>query len=178
MTEILPIPGFEGFYSVTDDGHVYSEPRLVNGKGNKPKRVGGYWLKSSPNPFGYPHVNLYKFGKVYSRCVHVLVAEAFIGPRPGGMEVCHNNGDCTDNRVSNLRWDTRSANRQDALRHGTHKPSPGSRNGRSKLVEDQVIEIRHWYAIGEISQKELAEYYAVKPSLISQIVNRKIWRHI
>ena len=44
------------------------------------------------------------------RYVHVLVAEAFIGKRPPGLEVCHGDNDPTNNDVSNLRWDTRSSN--------------------------------------------------------------------
>lgn len=42
--------------------------------------------------------------------VHVLVAEAFIGPRPPGQEVCHGDNNPTNNYVENLRWDTRSQN--------------------------------------------------------------------
>lgn len=42
--------------------------------------------------------------------VHQLVAEAFLGHHLGGLEVCHNDGDPTNNRVENLRWDTRSSN--------------------------------------------------------------------
>lgn len=52
--------------------------------------------------------------------LHRVVLDAFIGPRPKGMEACHANGDPTDNRLVNLRWDTRSANAADSVRHGTH----------------------------------------------------------
>ncbi|AEK09646.1 HNH endonuclease [Mycobacterium phage Mozy] len=52
--------------------------------------------------------------------VHVLVLEAFVGPRPEGMNACHNNGIPNDNRVENLRWDTPSENNRDLIRHGTH----------------------------------------------------------
>jgi hypothetical protein len=36
------------------------------------------------------------------------------------MECCHYDGDPANNRVGNLRWDTRSSNNLDAVRHGTH----------------------------------------------------------
>lgn len=52
--------------------------------------------------------------------VHTLVLEAFRGPRPIGMECCHNNGNGHDNHLSNLRWDTPSSNNKDKVRHGTH----------------------------------------------------------
>src|SRR5690606_38480338 len=51
---------------------------------------------------------------------HVLVAEAFIGPRPEGAECLHGDGDHTNNMVSNLRWGTKSENQLDSVRHGTH----------------------------------------------------------
>ncbi|MGJ4126743.1 NUMOD4 motif-containing HNH endonuclease [Corynebacterium macclintockiae] len=63
--------------------------------------------------------------------VHVLVAEAFIGKRPPGLEVCHGDNDPTNNDVSNLRWDTRSANVLD-LRKGKSK----CRNGHPWTKEN------------------------------------------
>jgi hypothetical protein len=36
------------------------------------------------------------------------------------MEGCHRNDVPDDNRVENLRWDTRSANVLDSVRNGTH----------------------------------------------------------
>jgi hypothetical protein len=53
--------------------------------------------------------------------VHHLVAVAFIGPRPTGMVICHNNGDSLDNRVENLRYDTQANNIADMhLHRGGH----------------------------------------------------------
>jgi len=49
-------------------------------------------------------------GKFTPVPVHHLVLEVFVGPRPEGTVACHNNGDGYDNRVRNLRWDTRKAN--------------------------------------------------------------------
>lgn len=54
-----------------------------------------------------------------NRYVCHLVLEAFVGPCPEGLECCHNNGNCHDNRLDNLRWDTRQANIVDRDHHGT-----------------------------------------------------------
>jgi hypothetical protein len=51
--------------------------------------------------------------------VHALVAEAFFGPRPEGLEVRHLNGDSRDNRAENLEYATHSENLRDRARHGT-----------------------------------------------------------
>lgn len=52
--------------------------------------------------------------------VHRLVLEAFVGPCPEGMEALHGNAIRNDNRLCNLRWDTKSENSQDRVRHGHH----------------------------------------------------------
>ena len=62
---------------------------------------------------GYNRLRLYKNGKGYNKLVHRLVLEAFEGKCPDGMEACHNNGNKIDNRLENLRWDTRSNNIKD-----------------------------------------------------------------
>lgn len=54
--------------------------------------------------------------------VHRLVLEAFVGPCPEGMEGCHIDGDGTNNRLDNLRWDTHVGNVKDSIRHGTFYP--------------------------------------------------------
>lgn len=36
------------------------------------------------------------------------------------LEVCHNDGDSSNNHVSNLRWDTHSSNQWDQVAHGKH----------------------------------------------------------
>lgn len=69
---------------------------------------------------GYRQVSLWRDGGGHSLFVHALVAQAFIGPRPEGLEVRHLNGDPLDNRPENLAYGTGSDNRADSIRHGTH----------------------------------------------------------
>lgn len=55
-----------------------------------------------------------------NRLVHQVVAEAFHGPRPAGMETRHRDGDVLNNRSDNLVYGTHGDNMDDAVRHGTH----------------------------------------------------------
>jgi hypothetical protein len=69
-----------------------------------------------------------------------LVLTAFVGSRPSGLEGCHRNGDPTDNRLENLRWDTRTANIFDAVAHGTHPFASRTQCPRGHLlVEPNLV---------------------------------------
>jgi hypothetical protein len=61
-----------------------------------------------------------KLGKNNSRLVHILVLEAFVGPRPDGAYGLHWDDDPSNNRVENLRWGTPSENMYDKVRNGRH----------------------------------------------------------
>ena len=75
-------------------------------------------MKLSTHKSGYPFTMGRVGGKQVPLYSHRLVALAWIGPQPEGMEVCHDDGDPTNNHVSNLRWDTHQANASDMVRHG------------------------------------------------------------
>ena len=62
----------------------------------------------------YPHVEIPYGG---SKMVHQIVAEAWLGPRPKRMYICHNNDNKMDARVANLRYDTPAENIRDKVRN-------------------------------------------------------------
>lgn len=105
----LPVVGFEGLYEVSSLGRIKSLPRNT---------TRGGIMKLHLRADGHLDVTLTRNGVQGHRRVHQLVAEAFIGPCPDGMEVCHNDGDAVHNVPSNLRWDTHSANMIDRVKHG------------------------------------------------------------
>lgn len=118
MTEVWrPIPSYPG-YEASDLGRIKSCERVIVratrfGEIRQPIRE--RILK--PGRFSDGREFVVLTGQK-NRQVHRLVLEAFVGPCPPGMEACHNDGDHTNNRLSNLRWDTRSSNMLDLTRHG------------------------------------------------------------
>lgn len=127
----LPVVGYEASYDVSDQGRVRSLARM-DAIG---RSLRGKLLKPGYSGFGYGSVSLYSGGKPRTHLVQHLVATAFHGPRPDGLNVCHNDGDPRNNRASNLRWDTQAANIQDVKDHGHHYLVNRTRCPRGHLLE-------------------------------------------
>ncbi len=114
-------------------------------------------------------------GVSHVRQAHVLILEAFVGPRPDGMVCCHANDNALDNRISNLRWDTNEANYADRDANG--KTARGERNGHAKLLPETVIEIRELAEAGA-TNIQLANEFGVNDRCISMIVTGRSWLHV
>lgn len=119
----LPIVGWEDFYEVSDLGRIRTVPRRVPCKGGKTRQLNQRIRRPSLTNCGYLTITLCADGLIQHRTVHPIVLEAFVGPRPPGMECCHNDGNKANNALSNLRWDTKKANELDAIRIGK-RPDP------------------------------------------------------
>lgn len=165
------VPGAEGKYQVSNLGRVRSldQEWLQRSKlGNlHPHKKKGKVLRPGRMPSGHLSVSLGK--ALGSRTVHSLVMLAFVGPPPDGMEICHGDGDPSNNRLTNLRYDTRAENCIDEYRL--------NRSPRVKLTDDQVREIRK-KADGGAGTIELANQYGVLPSIISAVRHRKTYRWV
>ena len=107
-----------------------------------------------------------------------LVAMAFI-PNPDNLpEVNHIDGDKLNNCVTNLEWCSSKQNARHAWDTGLQKFQRGEQNGRSKLTDEQIREIRKKYT-GEKGQiANLAREYNVSWTLIKLIVTNKNWTHV
>jgi hypothetical protein len=170
----LPVVGFEGRYEVSDHGRVRSLDRVQDTE-TGPRQYRGKAIQPGTVKSGHRLVVL---GKGNSRLVHALVLSAFVGPRPAGYDTLHGDGDPANNRLTNLRWGTRSENMQDAVRHGVHRSGAGrgEANPRAVLSEADVLAIRA--ALGSQSQRQLGEQYGVCRSAIGSISSGRTWSHI
>ena len=157
---------YENYY-VNEEGDVFST------KFNKVRK-----LKQANLGDGYLQINICNNNKVKAIPVHRLVAETFIPNPQKKIDVNHKNGIKSDNRVQNLEWNTRKENMKHAFSIGLLNPSTGKDNGNSKLIEEQVLEIRELYKIKKYNQTKLGKMYCVNQMIISLIVNKKTWKHI
>ena len=119
------------------------------------------------NRYGHQIV---KLGTYRRALVHVLVAEAFIGPKRESQEVRYLNGDPIDNRASNLVYGTRRENQRDQYTYG-------GKHAGGKLSRDDVLAIRALLSEG-VAQKEIAAAYGVSLSQISAIKTRRSFDYI
>lgn len=165
----LPVVGLEKFYEVSDLGHVRTVERMVRSKAGSVRRIRSRVRRHSFLR-GYPAVHLSANGRSYMRTIHVMVLEAFVGPRPSPQhEGCHADGTPTNNALTNLRWGTKKDNKADSFTHGT--AAHGERIGNAKLTVPDVIAIK----ADPAASRQLAARYGVHCSTIRRIRNGRAW---
>ena len=143
---LLNWPGYE----VSNLGRVRSFKKRSGSCGEwtiaeRPQRV----LKPSLSRGngGYRQVRLSRDGRVRTCRVSSLVLRAFVGPRPDGMEVCHNDCNPVNDRLDNLRYDTRTGNRRDGVGEHTVRRLTNKQAGEMKQLATQG------FSDGELAQK-------------------------
>ena len=167
----LPVPGYEGFYEVSDRGRVRSVRHMTRAGWR-----GGRVLKPFPDSDGYLRVNLSCQGEISGlQPVHGLVLLAFAGPPREGQQARHGAGGKLDNRPANLCWGTSLEQSDDKRRDGTM--ACGERQGNAKLTADEVRDIRFRAAYGE-EQACIATRFGISRTHVSRIVLRQSWQHL
>ena len=108
--EFRPVPGYEGYYEVSNFGNVKS---LTNDKILKPCLDGR----------GYYKVTLSKDGKTKTIRIHILVATAFLGHKPDGYKIVvdHIDNNKLNNNLTNLQLITHRENISKDKKNGTSK---------------------------------------------------------
>jgi hypothetical protein len=118
---------------------------------------------------------MYGGGKKHTVQVHTLVLTAFVGPCPAGMECRHLDSNPTNNHISNLQWAYHVTNAADRVPRGT---APiGVKNGRAKLNDEKVREIRKLRAQGW-SQRAIGQLFGVAVATVNDTLCGRNWKHV
>jgi hypothetical protein len=162
--EWRPVVGYEGRYEVSSRGRVRGKYGL---------------LKSRISKIGYDRARLYRpDAKAVEAFVHGLVASAFIGPRPTGMQVNHKDGNKTNNVFENLEYVTALENIRHAMRTGLRPPIKyGDGHGSSRLTSEKVRSMRRLYDAGN-TVYDLGFLFSVAPMTAWRVVSGNSWRFV
>lgn len=126
---------------------------------------------------GYLAVDLCFDGGKRTVSVHVLVADAFLDPRPADHIPNHRDGDRGNNCLSNLEWATQSQNVKHAYAIGL-ADAKGERNGHAKLTATDVLEIRR-LACGRPGEcANLGRRFHVSRRQVADIIKGVAWPHL
>lgn len=125
--------------------------------------------KESSNGYYMLRTFTKEIGKPLYVMAHRVVWSFFYGDIPDKLEINHMNGNKKDNRISNLELVTSEENKKHAKENGLLKPCTGLDNGRAKLSDSEVSTIKELIGTGKFMQKEIANFYGVRPNQISRI---------
>lgn len=174
------VKGYEGFYEISNLGHVRSVDRLVQ-HGKHIIQRHGKLLKPVADQNGYLHVYLARSGKQSQKSIHVLVATAFIHKDSPDLEVNHKDGDKSNNCVSNLEWITHKANIQHSFAIGLRKKYSReymrelSKKGSAVSKANNSIPIFcETDGLAFESQNAADRYYGFYPGSISSCLKKRI----
>lgn len=154
-----PVVGYEGLYEVSARGRVRSRNGIL----------------AVNRATKYPSVTLSVAGKRKQALIHQMVAAAFVGERPVGFDVTHDDGNRANNRRHNIVYKTRLENIRDKIRHGTI--ARGSMIGSAVLEEDKVRDIRSRVGRGEL-KSAVAKLYGISSTHVKRIVTCESWEHV
>jgi hypothetical protein len=168
--ELRTIPSVIG-YSACATGKIYSHHKYLP-----------FELKEAIHTQGYKQVTVKTDKGFRTKLVHILVMEAWVGPRPVGMVTNHKNGNKQDNRLENLEYVTQTENMKHSYATGL-SPKPPTRYGEAlthlaKLNTEKVLSLRTETDREAGYLERLAIKYGVSSSTVSKVLLRQTWKHI
>lgn len=168
LEEWRVIPGTYAMYEASNWGNIRSVDRMVVHSKSGALQLKGKLLKMTISNEDYFYITICIHAKRVKHNVHVLVAAAFLGPRPDGHHVDHGDRNRQNNHINNLSYKTVFDN---CSFKGTQAPNV-------KLTDKEVAEIKAKYKRRVYTGQMLAEEYNVDASTINKITMGINWKHI
>ena len=146
MLEFKEIPGTNGDYLCSNEGHILSMPKEAVCRGGKVRKVREKLLSTHLTEAGYLRIDIR--GTKY--LIHRLVAELFVDQESPEKDIVnHKDGDKQNCHYTNLEWVTQLENVIHAIENG-HRTL--------KLNQEEIDRICNMYAAGKRSKKIAEEF--------------------
>ena len=133
---------FDGLYSITNDGRLYSNRR------NK-------FLRPSTDKYGYLYYVISIDGVRKTLKAHRLVAQAFIPNPKNKPQVNHIDSNRQNNNVKNLEWVTAKENIQHAVKN---KRFENMAIINSERMKKSKLYLKGYPLANEVTKKKVAQY--------------------
>ena len=135
------------------------------------------WQGSKRGGYGRMIVGSRKDGTRKSESAHRISYMVYHGEIPDGMEVCRK----CDNRCcvnpDHLFLGTHQDNMDDRENKGRNKPQKGEKNGRAKLSEADVLDMKSQRNKG-VSFQKIADEYGVHKKTVMDAISGKHWSEV
>jgi hypothetical protein len=132
------------------------------------------WLKATKRS-GYGVFGIGPFRRSQKLRAHRVAFYLTYGrwPTPQGLHSCDNPACCNP---AHIFEGTQTENIADMVKKG--RQQRGERQGRAKLTESDVRQIRQLWAEQQLTHAEIARRFGIGAPQVSRIGTRKRWKHV
>lgn len=164
----VDIKGYEKFYTISDNGDIFS------------KRKCRLMKPSVQQPYGYYKVVLTGDLGHKTWGVHQLVLRNFVGDPPVGKESHHIDHDKSNNDISNLEWVTHQENIIRSFTEGGREGFwKGKERGAFRVETLQKMALAKWKPIRASNSNEVYVYESIGACAVGLATYReKIYRYL
>lgn len=94
------------------------------------------------------------------------------------LYVCHHCDIPACCNPDHLFTGTQRDNMRDSARKGRHADFKGSKHGKAKVDEDDVLLLRELHSTGEWSSADLGRVFGTNRGHALDVIKKRIWRHL
>lgn len=124
-------------------------------------------LKTRINQWGYEQVNITIKGKSYTKQIHRMVAETFLGYQDAKKQVNHIDGNKLNNTLSNLEWATSRENMEHARKNNLLKKK------RNNLTSEEKTAIVELVLQTDLTYQQIADVFGISRRTVFKVLNKK-----